>query len=214
MVDCKILLNFTKKMNKMRNIIYLIAIILVSCSKENIQPNTPITNDETIVIYGKWLLVGGSIYIHNLETNEKIKYSHFGLGKNTSGLLCNNKLESYWDLPIQKLELNITTWSFYQPPMVPGFGRFALNDDTLNTYGFNVTKNNWTIMENPQSIPSNMQMNGSVIPINASICNYLDSTVYFYTTQNYIAIKDVTHPFYNQNCAYKSELKFKKIKSW
>ena len=198
----------------MRNIIYLIAIILVSCSKENIQPTVPVTNDETIIIYGEWLLVGGSIYLDNLDNNKKIKYSHFDTSKTTSGLLCNSELKSYWELPIQKLELNVTTWSFYQPPMVPGFGRFALNNDTLNLYGFNVTRNNWTIMENPQSTPSNMQMDGSVIPISASICNYSDSTVYFYTTQKYVVIKDVTHPFYNQTCAYKSELIFKKIKSW
>jgi hypothetical protein len=191
----------------MKSLIYLIisaSLFLTSCHKQNIQPNTqPATEiSQELRLYGKWLLVGGSMYMENLETGQKTKYDHFGPGKTISSLDYNGS-----DLDIEVIEVNVTTWSFYQPPAVPGYGRFALNGDTLNTYGFYVTKNNWTIMENPQATASTMQMGGSTRPISATICNLSDSTAYFYIQEGYTSIN-------NQNYRYISELKFKKIKSW
>ena len=191
----------------MKSLIYLIictSLVLTSCNKQNIQPNTqpPVQVDQKIVIYGEWVLVGGSMYMENLETGQKTKYEHFGPGKTVSSLDYNGS-----DIPIEVIELNVTTWSFYAPPAVPGYGRFALNGDTLNPYGFYVTKNNWTIMENPQATASTTQMGGSTRPITATICNFSDSTAYFYIQEGYTSIN-------NQNYSYISEIKFKKIKSW
>jgi hypothetical protein len=191
----------------MKRLIYLVSALvltLTSCHKEVIQPNSQPTVlvDQEIGLYGEWLLVGGSMYMENLETGKKTKYDHFGPGKTISSLDYNGS-----DLDIEIIELNVTTWSFYQPLVVPGYGRFALNGDTLNLYGLNVTKHNWTIMENPQATMSTMQMGGSSRPINAKICDYSDSTVYFYVQEGYTSID-------NENYSYISELKFKKIKSW
>lgn len=191
----------------MKRLIYLVSALvltLTSCHKEVIQPNSQPTVlvDQEIGLYGEWLLVDGSMYMENLETGKKTKYDHFGPGKTISSLDYNGS-----DLDIEVIEVNVTTWSFYQPLVVPGYGRFALNGDTLNLYGLNVTKHNWTIMENPQATMSTMQMGGSSRPINAKICDYSDSTVYFYVQEGYTSID-------NENYSYISELKFKKIKSW
>lgn len=191
----------------MKSLIYLIivaSLVLVSCKKENLNPNPQIPTqvNQEIRLYGKWLLVGGSMYVENMETGEKTKYDHFGPGKTTSSLNYDGSV-----FAIEVLELNTTTWSFYEPPAVPGFGDFVLNGDIQHPYGFYVTKNNWTIMEHPQSTSSNTQMGGSSRPISASICNYSDSTVYFYVQEGYTSIN-------NQNYTYISELKFKKIESW
>lgn len=187
----------------MKSLFYLIiatTLVLVSCKKENIEPNpqVPTEINQEIRLYGKWVLVGGSMYVENIETGKKTKYNHFGPGKTTSSLNCGGS-----EFAIEVIELNTTTWSFYEPPMVPGFGNFVLNGDTQNPYGFYVTKNNWTIMENPQSTSANMQMGGSARPIRATICDYSDSTVYFYVQESS-----------NDTCYYISELKFKKIESW
>jgi hypothetical protein len=190
----------------MKSLIYLIVLshlFLFSCQKENIEPTTPPAEaKQEIGLYGKWLLIGGTMYIENLETNKKVKYSHFGSNRPVSSLNYNGI-----NFNIELLEINVTTWSFYRPPLVPGFGRFALNNDTLNLYGFYVTKNNWTIMENPQSTISTMQMSGSAKPIYAEIFNFSDSIVNFYIQEAYT-------PINNQNCRYISELKFKKIETW
>jgi hypothetical protein len=191
----------------MKSLIYLIiaaSLVLVSCKKENLKPNSQIPTqvNQEIRLYGKWLLVGGSMYVENMETGEKTKYDHFGPGKTTSSLNYDGSV-----FAIEVIELNTTTWSFYEPPAVPGFGDFVLNGDIQHPYGFYVTKNNWTIMEHPQSTSGNMQMGGSSRPISASICNYSDSTVYFYVQEGYTSIN-------NQNYTYISELKFKKIESW
>jgi len=191
----------------MKNLIYLLAVSLVlitsSCQKENIQPT--VQQEQTIQqirLYGKWLLVGGSMYMTNLETGQKTKYNHFGPNKTTSSLDYNGS-----DIELETIEVNVTTWSFYQPPAVPGYGNFVLNGDMQNPYGFYVTKNNWTIMEHPQATSSNMQMGGSSRPISSELCNISDSTAYFYIQEGYTSIN-------GQNYTYISELKFRKIESW
>lgn len=191
----------------MKNLIYLLAVSLVlvasSCQKENIQPTVQAEQTiQEIRLYGKWLLVGGSMYMTNLETGQKTKYDHFGPNKTISSLDYNGS-----DIEIETIEIDVTTWSFYEPPAVPGYGEFVLNGDMQNPYGFYVTKNNWTIMEHPQSTASNMQMGGSTRPISAEICNYSDSTAYFYIQEAYTSIN-------GQNYSYISELKFRKIESW
>ena len=192
----------------MKSFIYLILVVVlsltVSCKKENIQPNVKpeVEQAQEIRIYGKWLLIGGSMYMTNMETNVKTKYDHFGPNKTISSLDYDGA-----DIEFEIIELNITTWSFYQPPSVPGFGEFVLNGDLVNPYGFYVTNNNWTIMEHPQSTASNMQMGGSSRPISATIHSYSDSIVYFYVQNGYTSID-------NQNYSYFSELKFQKVESW
>jgi hypothetical protein len=191
----------------MKQIIYLIVFlfVLISCKKEEIKPNVVTPTEEVpqeIRLYGKWLLVGGSLYLENLETHEKTKYDHFGPGKTTSSLDLDGS-----DLEIEDIELDVTTWAFYQPYTVPGYGEFVLNNDTIQPYGFYVTKHNWSIVEHPQSTQSNMQLGGSSRPISAVICNMADTTVYFYIQEEYTSIN-------NMNYRYISELKFKKIESW
>jgi len=196
----------------MKKLLFSLSFIsLISCEKEIIVQPTPEPQNQQIRLYGKWLLVGGSMYVENLETHSKIKYDYFGQAQTINGLKYGKKdnCDNYGthSLPFEMIKLNQTTWSFYQPQMVPGYGKFVLDSDTLNPYGFYVTKNNWTVVENPQSIQSDMQLGGSSRPISAEVYSYSDSIVYFYVQEEYTS-------GCNQNYKYISELKFKKIESW
>ncbi len=195
------------KLKIMKQFIYLIVFlfVLISCEKEEINPNNVTPTEEApqeIRLYGEWLLVGGTLYLENIETHVKTKYDHFGPNKTISSLDLGGS-----DLEIEEIELDVTTWAFYQPYTVPGYGEFVLNHDSITPYGFYVTRHNWSIVEHPQSNQSNMQLGGSSRPISATICSMSDTTVYFYIQEAYTSINSMNYKYF-------SELKFKKTKSW
>lgn len=184
-------------------------IFLTSCEKEPlddenigiVDPNT-ISEDDTTSVYGKFLLLSGKMYITNLETNQKTVYNHFDAVKTTSSL---NYYGSTYD--IEELEQNVTTWEITPPPHVPGDGEFILNNDTLDPYGFHVTKSNWTIVEH--ALTGNygitLKMGGSARPLYGYLISKADSTVMFRLQEDYANIG-------GYNCKYVSELMFKKLK--
>ena len=197
----------------MKKLFYLFlafaSIFFVSCEKEELEPDyydvsdePTVSEDDTVSIYGKFVLLSGKMYIHNLETNQKTAYNHFDAVKTTSSL---NYYGSIYD--IEKLEQNVTTWEITPPPYVPGNGTFILNNDTLNPYGFHVTKSNWTIIEHPLSgsYGITVKMGGSARPLNGYLISKADSTVMFKIQEDYANIG-------GYNCKYVNELMFKKIK--
>ena len=196
----------------MKKLLFITSFIsLISCEKDIIVQPTPEPQKQEIRLYGKWLLVDGYVYVENLTTHSKIKYNYFSQSQIENGLRYNKDLNcgniGTYSLTFEKIKLNQTTWSFYQPNMVPGYGEFVLNSDTLNPYGFYVTKNNWTIIEYPESNQNNMQLGGSSKPISAEIYSYSDSIVNFYVQEAYTS-------GCGNNYRYISELRFKKIESW
>lgn len=196
----------------MKKLLFITTLItLLSCEKDNIVQPTSEPQKQEIRLYGKWLLVGGYVYVENLTTHSKIKYNYFSQSQSINGLRYNKDLDckniGTYSLPFELIKVNETTWSFYQPNMVPGYGEFVLNSDTLNPYGFYVTKNNWTIIEHSESNQNNMQLGGSARPITAEIHSYSDSIVNFYLQEAYTS-------GCGKNYKYISELRFKKIESW
>lgn len=185
----------------------LVLVFLSSCTKEDVKPISEEVNDaglinEEIRLYGKWLLLDATMYIENLETGQKTSYAHFDANKTVSSLRYDGALFNF-----EVIEQNVTTWSFYQPPHVPGFGEFVLNGDTLNPMGFYVTKSEWSIVEHPTANASNMQLGGSSRPIEAYIQDYSNNIVNFYVQISYESIN-------GYNCKYFTEMRMKKIQAW
>lgn len=191
----------------MKNIFLLLTLsfylLFSSCEKEPItEPVKTADSNEIkgISLNGRWLLIGGKMYMENLETGDKVVYNHFDSTKTKSTLRYEGAFFN-----IEKLELNVTTWAFYKPKRIPGCGRFILNGDSANQYGFNMTTSNWTIIESPTS--GIQQMGGSARPISADLINYNEKIVEFKIQETYNSIK-------GENWTYFSMLKFKKIKEW
>jgi len=195
-------------MKKFFYILIAISLTFVSCKKEVIEPiNNEVEEtskvDEEIRIYGKWVLIDAIMYVENLETHEKTSYNHFDANKTTSSLRYSGSMYEF-----ENIEQGVTTWSFYQPNYVPGYGEFVLNSDTLNPMGFYVTKSNWTIVEHPQATNiDDMQLGGSARPIEADIYDYGQEIVEFYVQITYENID-------GYNCKYFTELKMQKIEQW
>lgn len=187
----------------MKKFIYiLIAIsVLVSCKKEEIKPiEEPKKVENEIRIYGKWILLDATMYVENLETHEKTSYAHFDANKTVSSLRYSGA-----QFEFEVIEKDVTTWEFYQPNYVPGYGQFVLNGDTTNPFGFYVTKSEWTIVEHPTT--NNPQIGGSSRPIESYLHSYNDSICNFYVQLSYESIN-------GYNCKYFTEMRMKKIQGW
>ena len=188
----------------MKNYLLILAVIVgigfTSCQKETIEPNSQQvenagTIDETISIFGEWVLVDGKMYMENLETGEKFVYNHFDANKTASSL----RYEGYM-FEFERIVKDSTTWTFIAPNNVPGTGEFWLNNDSIQPYGFYMTNSNMTIVENstgPQ------QLGGSSRPITAYIDDYGQQTVNFYVQEAYTSIN-------GENWKYFNELTFQK----
>jgi hypothetical protein len=195
-------------MKKFFYILLAFSLVFTSCKKEELKPTAEVveeagTTEEGLRIYGKYVLLSGEMYVTNLETNEKTSYDHFDANKTTSSLRYSGS-----EIDFEDLEQGVTTWAFYQPNMVPGFGEFVLNEDTLNPMGFYVTKSDWTIMEHPTATSaSDMQLGGSARPIEGYVDDYDSEIVVIYVQDAYESID-------GYNCSYYSALKFQKIEEW
>ena len=210
MFTCFFLLYLLGNLEKriMKKYFYLFIILfsftLVSCEKEELEDDQPVEEvntieDDTIRIYGKYLLLSGKMYVTNLVTNEKIVYDHFDANKTVSSLRYGGS-----QYEIEDIEKNVTTWEITPPPHVPGYGEFILNGDVVEPYGFYVTRSNWTIVEHPNT--QTQQIGGSSRPLDGYLVNKSDSTVVFRLQETYENIN-------GYNSKYVSELTFKKIKN-
>lgn len=189
----------------MKNILILLSLIvcisLISCKKDDTtKPKLTVEEPKELSIYGEWLLIGGDMYMENMETHVKTSYHHFNTTKTVSSTRYEGSL-----FPIEIIENNKTTWAIYPPNMVPGNGVFILNSDTLNQYGFHVTTSNWTIIESP--LTGKTQMGGGSRPISATIVDYDEKIGEFTIEEGTTSIK-------NQNYTYFNVLRLKKTKEW
>ena len=195
----------------MKRFIYLLFLILgvtfTSCKKEDIQPTQPaIEIAPSVELSGKWLLVGGEMYVSNLTTDSDSVYSHFGPNKTVSSL---RFMESP-NFDIESIEINQTTWSFYDPQNVGGFGEFVLNDNNSNPYaiefsfaGGQVTPK--AIIPNPNNTSGN-QLSRMVL-MGFEAYDVANNVWVFY-------VYNATTSHNGCNYEYFSALKFKKIQSW
>ena len=185
----------------------LFTIVLTSCEKEPLEEEVfvdpyAIAPSDTTRITGTYLLLSANMYITNLETYDRAVYSHFDSSKTTSSIRYSGS-----QFPIETITQNVTTWEIKEPPYVPGYGEFILNNDTLDLYGFYATKSNWTIIEHPLTGTNGItqKIGGSAKPIQGHLISKADSTVMFTTQEAYESIN-------GYNVKYLTELTFKKIK--
>ena len=203
----------------MKKLFYLLLVFgilfTVSCKKEPLEkpPGTqwatiPLNPgeeavEEGISIYGTWRLIGGTMYIEDLDNGSKYAYDHFSSTQTTSSLRYEGTI-----FTLESISVNSTTWTFIEPLNGgSGTGRFILNGDSENPYGFNVSASYWSIIEDGASSldgPITIKLGGSSRPLRAVVANYGAEEVYFYIQEGYEVID-------GHNCKYFSELKFKKI---
>ena len=195
----------------MKKYLFIIGIAflgLSSCKKETIEPvgqevENAGTVEEEIRIYGKWVLLEATMYVENLETHEKTQFAHFDANKTVSSLRYSGSMYDF-----ETIEKDSTTWSFYQPNYVPGYGEFVFNNDTLNPMGFYVTTSEWSIVEHPTATTvSEMQLGGSARNIEAYVYDYGQQIVDFYVQEAYENIN-------GYNCKYFTEMRMQKIEEW
>lgn len=191
----------------MKNVFYILlafTITFTSCQKETITSTDELvqeagTTEDGLVIYGKYTLLSGKMYVTNLSTGAKTSYNHFDATKTTSSLRYSGS-----EFAIEDIEQGVTTWEFTEPPHVPGHGEFILNSDTLNPMGFYVTASDWSITEHPTATVGNMQLGGSSRPIEGYVDDYDANIVVIY-------VQDAYENIDGYNCTYYSALKFQKI---
>lgn len=189
----------------MKNIIKLLCcLLLVSCETEPlyIPCNTQYPTNQNPTSYvdvnfldGCWNLLGGELYMENLETGESTELLHFQYS-DTSSLRYNGSMYEFEDI----IKKN-TSWCFDFPVNVPGMGSFVLNSDSLYPYGLSVTSNNITITE--PLVGSYLLLGGSSRPLVYEIISLENKIVNFYVQETYENID-------GYNCRYYSKLKFKK----
>jgi len=195
-------------MKKFYYFILVFALLFISCEKEFIDPietqeEVVDTVEQEIRLYGEWLLIDAKMYVENMETYEKTVFNHFDANRTVSSLRYSGSVYE-----IEDIEQNVTVWSFKQPNTVPGYGEFILNYDTIQPYGFYVTKSNWTIVEHPLAyLNGGNQIGGSARPVEALIVDYEQNIVNFYVQMAYENID-------GWNCKYFNELTMVKITEW
>lgn len=179
----------------MKNFILIFAVILglgfTSCQKEEIKPNNSVEMvDETIEIFGEWVLVDGKMYMENLETGEKTVYSHFDATQNVSSLRYGGYMYEF-----ERIVQDSTTWTFVEPQYNSNMGEFWLDNDSIQPYGLYLTNSNMSIVENstgPQ------QLGGSSRPLTAFIDEYGNQTVNFYVQEAYENINGVNYKYFSE----------------
>ncbi len=188
-------------MKKFLFIFLATSLFLTSCKKEEIKPinqTVEAPTEEGIVIYGKWKLLSGKIYIHNLETNQNTVYDHFDATKTTSSLRYSGS-----EFEFETIIKDSTTWAFIAPPNYQGYGEFWLDNDSIQPYGFYVLDDFWSIIEHPTATASTTQLGGSSRPLTAVVKSYSNKTVEFKVEEVYESIN-------GYNCRYYSVLTFQK----
>jgi hypothetical protein len=187
-------------MKKIAFILGILVLSFFSCKKADIQPVKEETAiNQELSIYGKWLLIGGDMYVEDMDTHVKTKYNHFSTIKTTSSLRYEGALFS-----IETLTNNATVWEFKQPINNSFYGDFILNNDTLNPYCLYVTTYNMSVTEALNATSSTMQMGGSSLPIEYSTSDFNNGIMDIKVFESFIVIN-------NTNYNYFSILKFKKL---
>jgi len=160
----------------------LIVLITISCVKE----------PRMVSLYGEWLLIDATMVIE--YDSASVEYGHF-----VDGSRSNLSLDTIDSFEINRLIKDTTRWEFISGVNEHTDGKFILNGDKLNPYGYNRSSYNRTIIENglPQRI------GGSSVPLEGVV-----------DLGNHM-IKIRLHTAYSvingDNVRYYDELTFKKI---
>jgi len=179
----------------------LLTTALLSCEKAEIKYNditeTVELDPNELTLEGTWRLIGGKMYITNLDNNNKTRYDHFSSTKKYSSMRWGGS-----KYRIEELFVDSTLWTFRKYSQSQ-YGKFYLNGDSINNYEFQTTSYGNRINESMNTdVP--VKMGASSKPFRA----YLDDP-----TLKTIDIK--VHEAYmndnGNNFVYYNILKFEKI---
>jgi hypothetical protein len=194
----------------MKKIFYLFLVLLLfSCEKESKFASDTYKNNfilekdsKSISRWGKFLVIGGTMFINNHETGEMIKFSHFDSLKTVSSLRWGGP---YFD--IETIEKDKTTYSFYKPINYPGNGRLIINDDSTKHYMVNYMGMNTTIIEDPIHGMTEQLLGGSSRPYTLYVIDYENKILG-------LRINQIECSIDGYNCNTWNEIKLKKIEEW
>jgi len=185
---------FVENLGIMKNFFLILAVLLIglfSCKKNELedfnQTTIDTTNQNPLLIYGRWKLIDGRMYFRNLDLAVWYSCAHFGPNRTTSCLRYSGFIYE-----IELIKKDTTVWEFKPPQSTPYYGKFILNYDYQHPYMFYVYHKNWSII----------QIGGSSRPIKV----YKVSN-----NQIMIQIEQVYESIRGYNYTYFSELLFEKI---
>jgi hypothetical protein len=177
----------------------LISLTLFSCRKEIVEPDLgpnrvayPDFEEQYSIDNKTYVLIGGKLYMENVETGEKVVYDHFGDGKNVSGMRAGN-----YEYEIEKLELYETTWGFYSPDRL----EFRLNGDSLDPYEIQETSFSKSIIEHSQASvdgPITIKMGGSAKPFTMGVIDKENEIIRIYINEAYIDMDGEQWTYFNE----------------
>ncbi len=166
---------------------------LFSCKREYIEltiGEIEVIDDGISLIGNSFVLTSGNIYLENMDNGDKTMYTHFDSNKTLSGMRMGN-----FEYPLERLEVNITTWSFRTNGHI---GEFILDGDSLNPYGIDGSYGQFTIYEHTNastSGPISIKMGGSSKPFQTS-SEGDEITVYIH--EAYTTINGVQYTYFNE----------------
>ena len=194
----------------MKKIFYLFLVLfLFSCEKESKFASdtynynfTSKEDSKKISRWGKFLVIGGTMFINNNETGEMVKYNHFDSLKTVSSLRWGG---GYFE--IENIEKDVTTYSFYKPFNYPGNGRLIIDDDSTKHYMVNYIGMNSTIIEDPVEGMQQQMMGGSSRPFTLYVIDYENKILGMRINQIECSIN-------GYNCKTWNEIRLQKIEEW
>jgi len=183
--------------------LFLIIPLLLSCKKDEIEYNDIHVDVEDsidgtgITLEGSWVLIGGQMYVTNLDNNVKTRYAHFSDEKTHSSMRMDGSIYR-----IEELYVDSTTWTFRKYSDSP-YGKFYLDKDSVNYYGMQISTYANRITE-AMEVNLPRKMAGSAKPFRA-----------FVNDLEYQIIDIKVHEAYTNdgvnNFNYYSILQFKKL---
>jgi hypothetical protein len=179
----------------MKNFIKLILVVSVlflgSCKKKELE----------LKPWGKWILRDAVMYV-TYENGVKEKYAHFSSSKTISSLRYDGEIL----FDIEKIEKNVTTWSFYRPNSSNGTGDSVLNGDETKNYLIQYYGKNMSIIESDE-LPLQSNLGGSSRPI-------LGETIDSKNKMITVKIQTVVGSINGKNCEYYTSLTMERIEDF
>ena len=184
--------------------ILFLLLIISGCEKEPLLPPcdpTQYNNDTTTYVKshlldGVWKVMGGTMYMENLDTGEEEEIFLFSNGP-VGSLRYDGSMYDF-----ETLVRHRTTWTFNFPENTPDMGTFFLNGDSIYPYSLSVTENNLTVCEHISG--QYIMLGGSSRPINYEVVDHHNKIINIYVQETYANINGYNYYYY-------SKLRFKKL---
>lgn len=168
--------------------IILVLLLFVSCKKK----------ENALKPWGTWILRDAVMYV-TYENGLKQKWVHFSDTKKASSLRFDGEIL----FDIERIEKDVTTWSFYKPYSSNGTGDFVLNGDQTKNYLVQYYGDNMSIIESDE-LPLQSNLGGSSRPLIGNTIDYKNKLIT-------MKVQTVVGSINGKNCEYYSLLTMERI---